>query len=525
MAGGKLTPRQKMINLMYLVFIAMMALNMSKEVLSAFGLMNEKFEKTNESAKLVNENLLTGLQGRAEDDPTRYKDPYAKAQEISKLSNEFFTYLGTLKTSIVEKVKLTEDNKLPYEQMDKGEVIDLAWFNGDNYSDKGNEIIKKFNDYRENVKKAIGDDTSYRFLKENLDEKFNTDDVKPSQAGTKPRPYLEYHYKGFPAIASLAKLSALQNDVREIEQEAYNLFLGNSLKQAASMKNYQAMVITDKSVYFAGEPIKGKVVLGRYDKSTVPTEVVVNGAKINLSNANAFADGQVQLNMTAGSLGEHKFTGHFTFMEEGAPVKVDILNSNYVVVARPNSATIAADKMNVVYMGLDNPISASFSGVPSDKVSVTASSGSLSKVGDGKYILKPAAGREVVITATGTLPDGKAVSDKKVFRIKPVPKPFGTIRGEYAAKGPASNLKIVTIGAKFDDFEFEANLQVTEFTIIFPNGLGSDVIQGTRLTDAAQRKADRLKPGDIVRITGIKTKLTGVNLQIKQAADATFTIQ
>ncbi len=523
MAGGKLTPRQKMINLMYLVFIAMMALNMSKEVLSAFGLMNEKFEKTNESAKLVNENLLTGLQGRAEDDPTRYKDPYAKAQEISKLSNEFFTYLGTLKASIVEKVKLTEDNKLPYEQMDKGEVIDLAWFNGDNYSDKGNEIIKKFNDYRENVKKVLGPDVSYKFLKDNLDEKFNTNDVKDSQGITKQ--YLDYNYKGFPAIASLAKLSALQNDVREIEQEAYNLFLGNSLKQAASMTNYKAMVFTDKSVYFAGEPIKGSVVLARYDRSTVPTEVVVNGAKINLSNANAFENGQVKINMTAGGLGEHKFTGHFTFMEDGKAIPVAIESSNYVVVSRPNSATIAADKMNVVYMGLDNPISASFSGVPSDKVSVTASSGSLSKVGDGKYILKPAAGREVVITATGTLPDGKAVSDKKVFRIKPVPKPFGTIRGEYAAKGPASNLKIVTIGAKFDDFEFEANLQVTEFTIIFPNGLGSDVIQGTRLTDAAQRKADRLKPGDIVRITGIKTKLTGVNLQIKQAADATFTIQ
>lgn len=523
MAGGKQTPRQKMINLMYLVFIAMMALNMSKEVLSAFGLMNEKFENTNESAKLVNENLLTGLERRAEDDPTRYKEPYNKAQEISKLSNEFFTYIGTLKTSITEKLELTEDKKLPYEQMDKGEVIDTDWFNGDKYSDKGEEIIKKFADYRENVKKVLGDDVSYKFLKENLDQKFNTNDIKDSQGIVKP--YLDYHYKGFPSIASLAKLSALQNDVREIEQEAYNLFLGNSLKQAASMKNYQAMVITDKSVYFAGEPVKGKVVLGRYDKSTVPTEVVVNGAKINLSNANAFADGQVQLNMTAGSLGEHKFTGHFTFMEEGSAVKVDILNSNYVVVARPNSATIAADRMNVVYMGVDNPISASFSGVPSDKVTVSASSGTLRKTGDGKYILQPAQAKEVVITATGVLSDGKTVSDKKVFRIKPIPKPLGTVRGEYAAKGSAQNLKLVTIGARFEDFEFDVNLNVTEFTIIFPGGLGSNVISGSKLDDSAQRKAERLKPGDIVRITGIKTKISGLTIPVKPATDATFTIQ
>lgn len=522
MAGGKQTPRQKMINLMYLVFIAMMALNMSKEVLSAFGLMNEKFENTNEAATMVNTGLLEGLEIKAADDPTRYKEPYQKAQQISKLSNDFYNYLGTLKTSITEKLVMTDDNKLPYEQMDKGEVIDSGWFIGDKYTDKGNEIISKFNQYREEVKKVLGTDVSYKFLTQNLDQKFNTDDVKDSQGIVKP--YLDYHYRGFPSIASLAKLSALQNDVKEIESEAYNLFLGNSLKQAASMKNYQAFVITDKSVYFSGEPIKGKVVLGRFDKSTVPTEVVVNGSKINLSNANAFSDGQVILNMTAGSVGEHKFSGKFTFMEDGQAVPVDIQNSNYVVVARPNSATIAADKMNVVYMGLDNPISASFAGVPNDKVSVSASSGSIRKTGDGKYILRPAAAREVVITASGTLPDGKVVSDKKVFRIKPVPKPFGTVRGEYAAKGPVSNLKVVSIGAKFDDFDFDVNLQVTEYTVIFP-GIGSEVIKGTSLNEGARRMADRLKPGDVVRFTKIKVKLSGVDLVVKDAADATFTVQ
>lgn len=522
MAGGKLTPRQKMINLMYLVFIAMMALNMSKEVLSAFGLLNEKFEKTNASSALVNENLLQGLQTRAQDDPTRYKDVYSKAEKIHKLSSDFYQYLGELKTSISSSFKLNDDNKLPYEQMDKGDVIDYDWFNGDKYSEKGKEIIQKFKNYTSNISNILGDDVSYKFLIENLEEKFGTHDIKDSQGITKP--YLDYHFKGFPAISSITKLSALQNDVREIEQEAYNLFLGNSLKQAASMKNYQAMVITDKSVYFSGESVKGKVVLGRYDKSTVPTEVVVNGSKINLQNSNAFSDGQVQLNTTASGLGEHKFTGHFTFMEDGKPVKVDILNSNYIVVQRPNTATIAADKMNVVYMGLDNPISASFAGIPNEKVNVSVSSGSLRKTADGKYVLRPAGARSVLITASGKLPDGKVVSDKKEFRIKPVPKPFGTIRGEYAARGPVGNLNVVTIGAKFDDFDFDVNLQVTQFTIIFP-GIGSQVINGTKLNAAAQRMAERLKPGDVVRITKIKTKLSGVSLVMKDAADATYTIQ
>ncbi len=524
MAGGKQTPRQKMINLMYLVFIAMMALNMSKEVLTAFGMMDEKFASVNKSAEQNNEKLLQALAMKADDEPARYSESNRMALEVQKLSKSFYDYLGTLQADAIEGFKIDEETgKLPYEQMDKGQGIDYGWFIADKLTPKGEEIKARFKKYRDEFKAVLGNDTKYQFLLDEIDRRFNTNNVKTKDGIEKE--FLDYHFKGYPAIASKAKLSSFQNDVKELENEAYNLFLGNSLKQAASMKNYQAMVFTDKSVYFAGEPIKGKVGLIRYDKSTVPTEVVVNGTRINLSNANAFSDGQVNINTVAGGLGEHKFTGHFTFMEDGQPVKVDILASNYVVVARPNTATIAADRMNVVYMGVDNPISASFAGISSDKVTVTASSGSLRKTGDGKYILQPAQAKEVVITATGVLPDGKSVSDKKVFRIKPIPKPFGTIRGEYAAKGPVSNLKQVSVGAKFEDFEFDVNLQVTEFTIIFPGGLGSDVINGTRLTESAQRKAERLKPGDIVRITGIKTKISGLSIPTKPASDATFTIQ
>jgi len=520
MAGGKLTPRQKMINLMYLVFIAMMALNMSKEVLSAFGLMNEKFEATNQAAVLTNETLLENLAERASDDPTRYKEPYDKAKAINEISKEFYNYIGTLKASITEKIVLDEKTKkLPYEQMDKGDVVDSGWFLGDGYSDKGNEIIKKFAQYREDITKTVGIDVKDQFLLENLKEKFNTEDVVDSQGLTKT--YLDYHYKGFPAIASLAKLSSLQNDILEIQSEALNILLGNTLKKAASMKNYQAFVVTDKSVYFTGEPIKGKVVLGRFDKSTVPTSVVVNGSAVNTKN---IVDGQVQLNMSAGSVGEHKFTGKFTFMENGQAVVVDVQNSNYVVVPRPNSATIAADKMNVVYIGLDNPISVSFAGVSNDKVNVSSSIGGLRKVGEGKYILKPSAGREVTITASGTLPDGKVVTDKQVFRVKVIPAARGTIRGEFASKGPVENLMMSSVGAKMEDFDFEVNITVTECIAVFPR-IGSTKLSQGKMNAEAQRMAERLKPGDVVRFTNIKTKLSGVDIPMKTASDATYTIQ
>jgi len=521
MAGGKQTPRQKMINLMYLVFIAMMALNMSKEVLTAFGLMNEKFESANTTAGETNKVLFDGLAMKAKDEPARYTEPYQMAQKVQKLSNEFYAFIEELKTEATKGFNNDpETKKLPYEQMDKGQGIDYGWFEGDGLTTRGKAIMERFQKYREDFKAIVKGDTKYKFLLEHVDEKFSTNDVKNKDG--QEIPYLDYHFKGYPAVASLAYLSSLQSDVRVLEHEAYNLFLGNSLKQAASMKNYKAMVITDKAVYYQGEQIKYKVVLGRYDESTVPTSVVVNGASIPQSRIKA---GQVESTSVASGLGEHKFTGKFTFMEDGVAIPVNIENSNYVVVSRPSSATISADRMNVVYIGLDNPISITVEGITSDKVSATATNGTLKKIGNGKYMLTPSIGKEVVITATGTMPDGKAITSKQVFRIKPIPRPRGTIRGEFDAKGPASNLANVSIGAKMEDFEFDVNLRVTQFTIVFP-GLGSEVVNGTTLSASAQSKAQRLRTGDVVRIVNIKARLEGApGVVIKDPTNATFTIQ
>src|SRR5690606_24337246 len=479
------------------------------------------FDSANDLAKLTNETLLSGLGGKAKDEPARYTEPYDKAKEIEKITNDFYNYLGALKEDATKGFEIDpETKKLPYEQMDKGQNIDYGWFEKDGLSAKGKEIIERFAKYRNDFKAVLGTDVSFKFIKDEIDDRFNTNDVE-NKEGNKI-PYLDYHFKGFPAVSSLAYLSALQSDVRQLEHKAYNLFLGNSLAQAASMSNYRAMVIPDKAVYYQGEKITYTVALARYDRSTVPTEVIVNGAKIPASN---IVNGQVKGTSIASGLGEHTFTGKFVFMEKGVAVPVAIENSNYVVVSRPSSAIISADKMNVVYAGLDNPISITVEGITSDKVSAVSSNGALKKVGNGKYMLTPTGGKEVVITATGTMPDGKGITSKQVFRVKPIPRPQATIRGTANATGSANNLKISDIGAMMEDFDFDVKLRVTEYVIFFP-GIGSErVTGGGKLPASAQSKVDRLKPGDRVTITSMKVKIDGVNLPIKEASAATFTIQ
>jgi len=127
MAGGKQTPRQKMINLMYLIFIAMLAMNMSKEVLQAFGLMDEKLEVSNEAATKRNKGAYDDLALKAVEQKEKYADEKQKADKIEKLSNDFYNYIGTLKTEMKETV----DDPKDYETMDSGNFLDDKFFKGD----------------------------------------------------------------------------------------------------------------------------------------------------------------------------------------------------------------------------------------------------------------------------------------------------------------------------------------------------------------------------------------------------------
>lgn len=503
MAGGQMTPRQKMVNLMYLVFIAMLALQMSKEVLSAFGLMNEKFEGVNKFSEEYNTSLLSQLEGKASENSSMYGIPYSKAKEVKVISDKFYKYLGELKKLPATGHELTKDGKLPYEAMDKGDKLDEAWFSGDGYSKKGKEVISNFEDYKKSLISVFGNDVKYNFIVKDIKEKFNTDDIKDGE-GVKKK-YLDYHFKGFPAISSITKLSAFQNDVKKTEQDIYNALIGNTSAQAASMKNYQAIVIPTKSAFFSGEAVTGKVVLGRYDKNTVPTSVVVNGSKVDLSKN--LIDGQVNFSFSAGNVGAHDINGEFTFMEDGKAVPIKI-EGNYVVVPKPNSATISADKMNVVYRGVANPMTISFAGIPDNDVSANAPG--LVKAGaSGKYNINVTTlkSREVTINVTAKLPDGKPVSDKKVFRVKDIPSPQGSIRGETGQlKGPKSSLAASTIGAVLEDFDFELNLRVSQFAIKIP-GQPTIIVNGNKLDTRAQSALNRAQRGDQITISEIKASL------------------
>ena len=514
MAGGKASARQKMINLMYLVFIAMMAMNMSKEVLSAFGLMEAKFAESNSMTSTSNSALLADLITKGEEKPEEFAFAANKAQQVSTISDNFFNYIESLKIDLLKRGDYSADpetGKLPFEQMDKTDILDEKWFTGDRLTKDGEAVMAAIAKYKSDIKEVLGNDIKYKKAIETFDKRFNTNQVKNKDGVDKD--FLDYYYKGYPAIASYTKLTAMQNDVKVTEESMFNLFLGNTLTEAVTLKNYQAIVLADKSAFFAGEKFQGRVVLGKY-ANVVPTKLSVNGQEIDVSKA-IDATGAAKLDFNVGNVGEQKIDGRFTFLEDGKPLEIPIVG-NYVVVPRPNDASIGADKMNVVYRGLNNPLSISFAGVSDNKVSVTTDSkSSISKTSNGKYSLVPRKGFTTNISAIATLDGGEKVISTKEFRIKDIPSPVGKISGGSGIVSlNKSDLISSNVLAFFENFVYDLKAQVVGFDLIV-SGKPAIPVTGPSFNDdaiAAIRSAPRKST---LTIENIKVIVSGVALRFE----------
>lgn len=505
MAGGKQSARQKMINLMYLVFIAMIAMTMSKEVLSAFGLMNTKFDSANELATVSNDGILTQLNSQAEEKPENFAVANEKAKQISIISDEFYKFLGTVKENDIVKAgkyEREENGELPFEEMDKGDKLNELWFTGDRYTKRGDEVVARIQKYKDDIKAVLPQEGKWAPVIQGFEKRFSLEEVVDGE-GIKKK-WLDYHFQGFPAIASYTKLTAMQNDVKATETNIYNGFLGNLVSDATSLKNYKAIVLADKSAFFAGEKFQGRVVLGKY-ANVIPTKMSVSGNDIDLTDA-IDSTGAAKLDFRVGNVGEHTIDGKFTFLEDGQPLEIPIIG-NYVVVPRPNSATISADKMNVVYRGVDNPMTISFAGVPDNKV--RANGNGLKPLGNGKYVMKAGSGKEVTINVSATLDDGTSANDSKTFRIKDIPAPTGVIAGQTGlVKLPKRNVEIGTVAAKLEDFVFDLPVVVTSFKIKVPGQPTVNVV-GTKMNSQAKSAINKARRGDNITIFEIKAKIQG----------------
>lgn len=501
MAGGKQSARQKMINLMYLVFIAMLALNMGKKVLSSFGYLNEKIESSNVTKANDIAGVLEDLERKASEQPGKYGDLNNKALEVNKISNEFFNYLGAVKDTLLSTVD--EELRKDYESLDTENAGDEFFFAGEaKLTPNGEEFVARINSYRDDIIAVLGEQIKPDVL-DHLMKRFDTSEQE--MKGGQTQPWIRNRYEGFPLVATLTNISVIQADARTSEKEIYNSLLGKQLSADASIseKTYQAIVIPNKPAYFSGEEFSGTVVLGKYDANLKPERLTINGKNYNERDK----DGAALVKFKTGKVGENSIIGEFVFKQDGKDVKIPV-TSTYLVVNKPNSAVVSADKMNVVYRGVQNPITISIPGISDSNV--TARATGLKRIKGTKYNLFPGKGKEVVISVSGKTNDGTVIkSPPVVFRIKDIPPPAATIRKQYGSiKMPKSSLSKATIDAALIDFDFDLKLKVSSFKVKIP-GQSTVLVNGTRFDARAQKALMKAKRGDVISIFDVKATIIG----------------
>ena len=501
MAGGKQTPRQKMINLMYLVFIAMLALNMSKEVLSAFGSINEKLDRANTSYASKNSLALAEISKKA-DENDEFKAAAATANAADQLSKTYNDYIALQKEMLLSEV---EDNT-DYETMDTSGYLDALYYEGGTMTEAGQEFLNQMDTYRNGMVALLGD--SNPTLTNQLNNDFSSADITDGEGVVKD--YISYNYVAFPMVSSLTKMTQIQNDIKSVENELLSTLLSGNLKQLAKLDNYETVMTTSKGAYYTGSTFDGMLSLGRVDASTKPArvELLVDGKEVK-DNQFEYDGGKVVLKVGTGSVGDHKITGKLVYMQDGNEVEV-LVDKKFTTINKPNNATIAADKMNVVYRGVSNPMTITFAGIQDNKIRANAAG--LTRVKGSAYAMNPGGGREVTINVSGTLPDGDPVRDSATFRIKDIPRPTGTIRGEDGDGGcvrmQRQGLEKSSVGAALQDFDFDLKLNVTGFSFKV-SGQPTIKVNGRKLNSQASGALKRAKRGETLQIFDITANIAG----------------
>lgn len=493
---------------MYLVFIAMLAMNMSKEVLSAFGLMNEKLSESNIRATEKNNASYETLALKASEQAKQYGEAKEKTDKLRSMADELFAYIGDLKTKMAADI----EDKKAYESMDKSGFLDQYFFASGKITPKGKEFVDKINQFREQSLVVLGESE----LSTVVAARFSTGNVTNKEG--KKIDWLKYNYEGFPLIASLTKLTQIQADIKTTEADALTALLQGELESAVSLKNYEAMVVFEKNAYYPGEKLSGKIVLGKNDPNLTAEKVILNGKEMAAEKIQA---GQVILDGPAGAVGDKELKGEFQFMENDSLVTIPILGG-YSVIPKPNEAVVSADKMNVVYRGLSNPLTISVPGVSGNKVA--ASAPGLKRVRGDKYAMYPGKGSEVTIRVSATLPGGGKISTPKKYRIKDIPPAVGMVRGQYGTvKMPKASLSRISVAAGLPDFLFDLKLNVHSFKVKVP-GQVTIPVNGRTFSTRAKQALNKARRNDVITIYDIKASVSGSNYKIRKVLPVSIEI-
>jgi len=456
-----------MINLMYVVLMAMLALNVSSDVLNGFSLVDKSLQTTTSNATQVNQGIYDDFEEQMKANPKKVKEWYDKAQQVRRISDSLFNFAEELKVLIVKKSDGDDGDVLNIknrEDLEAATSVMLAPGTG-----RGAALFDGINNYREKIVKMVTDSAQRRIIASNL----NTE--VPQSVRTLGKNWQEYMFESMPTAAAVTLLTKLQSDVRYAEGEVLHGLAANIGVKDIRVNELNAYVIPSSQVIVQGGRFTAQILMAAVDTTNRPT-IYIGGRKIE-SDRGIY---ETVCNTT----GDFTLVGYIEMMNaQGELVRRDF-EQKYSVV--PPAATVSADLMNVLYAGYDNPMSVSVPGVPANKLQVSMTGGDLTSKGDGKFIARPTAvGGEAVITVAAQTEGRLQEMGKFTFRVRKLPDPTAFIAyadgqgGENRFKGGKLAKQVLmnanVLGAAVDDGLLNIPFRVQGFETVFYDNMGNAI--------------------------------------------------
>ncbi|MDR9399357.1 MAG: GldM family protein, partial [Salibacter sp.] len=468
MAGGKETPRQKMIGMMYLVLLALLAMQMSKEVLLSFVVINDAMEQTNEALAEQNASTMAEFEKQNSINPEKVGKWLDKAQTVVSASDELNQYITDLKRVLIAQTEAgAEDNETAKKnyvdlRTEEGIPKDSVWNlqfvqSKDKYDEVTTimigpepanpkegpftalELKSKMQEFDSKIESSLPDK-----YKANWDMGFNFDPIRVARDEVQEWESANFYH--VPISAVITNLSRYQAEAKKIEGDALKLLFSEISAEDFKFDTLAVKVIPNSNYVTLGDSFKADVIVAAYSTTDNPKLEV--GQSIDTSSANPedwkvldpldtsrvhVENGVAQYAYKPTTAGEVEWGGFIKIRKPGSEEYVPYPFKHKFIAAKP-STVVSPVKMNVVYRGLWNPIDVSVAGFSAQKIKASASNADLKKISPGQYEILPKNGKEVNVSVQVETEDGgtKSMGEPFKFRVKDVPKPepyFGTTTG------------------------------------------------------------------------------------------------
>ncbi len=496
----RLSPRQKMINLMYIVLTAMLALNVSSDVLDGFTQVHDGLNRSNTNVGKRNDVIYRQLEEFAATNPDKGQSWYDKASEVRKNTSALYAYVDSVKLAIVRAADGKDGDPDNIKSRDDLEAASVTMLSPSTL--RGEKLRHRIDDYRSYITELLPDSLK----RANISAALSTDPILLKGTLT-PQTWEEAQFDQKPVVAAVTLLTKLQNDILYAEGEALATLYSQIDAGDVRVNELNAFVIPQSRIVMRGGKYQANIVLAAVDTTQRP-EIFINGSK--LANSNGIYE------LGANSTGTFDYKGYLEVQHgDGSTTRHDFASAYTVIEPM---ATVSATMMNVLYAGIDNPVSISVPGVPMSAISATMTNGSLTRSGD-HWVARPATvGKEAVLTVTANIDGRSTTVANSTFRVRKLPDPTAYIAftdqkgnvDHYKGGRPFAKTLLMQapgLEAAIDDGLLDTKFKVLGFETVFFDSMGNaipEVSDGANFSQRQKQSFQRLSRGKRFYISRIR---------------------